>query len=101
MSSERKTSVEQRAYKIWEEEGRPHGRDQEHWHRAERDLAGRTDATKTPGASSVEATPETAAKAKRKAAPKSAKPAVSTAAKPARTNAAKPAKTAKAPKAKT
>jgi hypothetical protein len=83
MSSERKASVEQRAYKIWEEEGRPHGRDQEHWHRAERDLIGHPDAAKAP---------EAAVKAKRKAAPKSAKPVPSAAPKPA------PAKSARTPK---
>lgn len=27
-----------RAYHLWEEEGHPVGRDQEHWHRAERQL---------------------------------------------------------------
>ena len=27
-----------RSYQIWEREGRPHGRDQEHWYRAEREL---------------------------------------------------------------
>jgi hypothetical protein len=27
-----------RAYHIWEEEGRPHGRDQAHWFEAERQL---------------------------------------------------------------
>lgn len=24
-----------RAYRLWEQEGRPHGRDLEHWHRAQ------------------------------------------------------------------
>jgi len=28
-----------RAYAIWESEGRPHGRDHEHWLRAEREIA--------------------------------------------------------------
>jgi hypothetical protein len=27
-----------RAYQLWEEEGRPHGRDQAHWFEAERQL---------------------------------------------------------------
>lgn len=31
--------VAERAYSIWEEEGRPHGRDHAHWHRAESELA--------------------------------------------------------------
>lgn len=31
--------VAKRAYQIWEKEGRPHGRDREHWKQAERELA--------------------------------------------------------------
>lgn len=31
--------VAERAYSIWEEEGRPHGRDRAHWERAEKELA--------------------------------------------------------------
>lgn len=30
--------VRQRAYALWDEEGRPSGRDDEYWHRAEREL---------------------------------------------------------------
>jgi len=32
--------IRQRAYAIWESEGRPHGRAQEHWAAAERELGG-------------------------------------------------------------
>ena len=32
-------NVAERAYTIWEEEGRPHGRDRAHWERAEQELA--------------------------------------------------------------
>jgi hypothetical protein len=32
-----------RAYAIWESEGRPHGRDYEHWLRAEREIAAQAD----------------------------------------------------------
>lgn len=32
--------IKQRAYEIWEEEGRPEGRAQDHWRRAEAELAG-------------------------------------------------------------
>ena len=28
-------AIRERAYAIWEEEGRPHGKDLDHWHRAE------------------------------------------------------------------
>jgi hypothetical protein len=31
--------VRQRAYEIWEREGRPEGREQEHWEQAEREIA--------------------------------------------------------------
>ncbi len=34
-----KQDVQLRSYQIWEKEGRPHGRDREHWFRAERELA--------------------------------------------------------------
>lgn len=30
--------VQQRAYQIWESEGRPDGREEEHWQRAEREI---------------------------------------------------------------
>lgn len=30
--------IKQRAYELWEADGRPHGRDAEHWARAEREL---------------------------------------------------------------
>lgn len=32
--------ISRRAYEKWESEGRPHGRDKDHWHEAERELAG-------------------------------------------------------------
>ncbi|MEF2073957.1 DUF2934 domain-containing protein [Consotaella aegiceratis] len=32
--------ISKRAYEIWEQEGRPHGRDQEHWDRARTDVQG-------------------------------------------------------------
>jgi Protein of unknown function (DUF2934) len=33
--------IQQRAYELWETEGRPQGREQDHWQQAERELAGR------------------------------------------------------------
>jgi hypothetical protein len=30
--------IRMRAYQIWEQEGRPHGRDEDHWREAERQL---------------------------------------------------------------
>lgn len=38
MEAERHEQIRQRAHAIWEQEGRPHGREQEHWERAEREL---------------------------------------------------------------
>jgi hypothetical protein len=32
--------IRQRAYQLWEEEGRPEGRAESHWHRAEAEVAG-------------------------------------------------------------
>lgn len=31
--------IRQRAHEIWEQEGRPHGKEREHWDRAEREVA--------------------------------------------------------------
>ena len=39
MQSDRQQRVSERAYHIWLAEGRVDGRDHEHWHRAERELA--------------------------------------------------------------
>jgi Protein of unknown function (DUF2934) len=33
-------AIRRRAYALWEADGRPHGRDDEYWHRAERALHG-------------------------------------------------------------
>lgn len=32
------STIRQRAYAIWEEEGRPHGREWDHWERALREI---------------------------------------------------------------
>lgn len=34
----REQQIRERAYAIWEEEGRPDGRDLDHWHRAEAEI---------------------------------------------------------------
>jgi hypothetical protein len=34
MDSEKQKRIEQRAYLFWVAEGQPHGRHEEHWHRA-------------------------------------------------------------------
>lgn len=38
MTDDREQWVQQRAYAIWEAEGRPEGRDRTHWEQAEREL---------------------------------------------------------------
>jgi hypothetical protein len=40
MNEERDQRVRERAYGIWESQGRPDGRHDEHWQEAERELAG-------------------------------------------------------------
>jgi hypothetical protein len=40
--------IRERAYWLWEEEGRPDGRQLDHWHRASREIAGRAAATAAP-----------------------------------------------------
>ena len=38
MNLDKQTLIEQRAYALWQREGRPHGRHEEHWHRATREV---------------------------------------------------------------
>lgn len=37
-----KNAISRRAYEIWEAEGRPNGRDVQHWHEAEAEMTGTT-----------------------------------------------------------
>ncbi|WP_158914517.1 DUF2934 domain-containing protein [Caulobacter sp. S45] len=46
--------IRNRAYEIWEQEGRPEGRDVDHWDKATRDLAGATSDTGPSEASFIE-----------------------------------------------
>jgi hypothetical protein len=39
MSDDKPGKVEQRAYEIWDREGRPHGKALEHWHQAVAEIA--------------------------------------------------------------
>ena len=36
---DRETLIRERAYALWESEGRPEGQEQDYWYRAERELA--------------------------------------------------------------
>lgn len=63
MAARSEAMIAVRAYEIWEKQGRPHGRDQEHWLQAAAELA------------ALEAlrTPKPAAKAARTATPRTRK----------------------------
>jgi hypothetical protein len=39
MRSDREERIRQRAYQIWQSEGHGHGRQDDHWHQAEREIA--------------------------------------------------------------
>jgi hypothetical protein len=95
MNSDRHARISERAYLLWIAEGGVHGRDEHHWHQAEREIAGEEG--------------EAPARARRAAAPKAARAAKSTStAKPKaaakKSGRAKPARaaagTTRAPRAK-
>ena len=44
MSDERTRRIQDRAHALWEREGRPHGRDAQHWSQAEREIAAEDEA---------------------------------------------------------
>ena len=47
MTQNREKLVEQRAYDVWESDGRPPGQDKEHWSRAKRKLRRKSAPTPT------------------------------------------------------
>lgn len=57
--------IELRAYLIWESEGRPHGRHDEHWARAEAEILG-AGKKKAPARKAVKAAAKTKPKAKKR-----------------------------------
>lgn len=38
MTTDREDRIRQRAYELWEREGAPHGREQDHWHQAMQEI---------------------------------------------------------------
>lgn len=76
-------AIRDRAYVIWEREGRPHGRDRDHWLQAAWELAGEeakaATLTKKAKPAAKAATPTKRAKPAAKAARKTAKTAKATA----------------------
>ncbi|MGN6584819.1 MAG: DUF2934 domain-containing protein [Rhizobiaceae bacterium] len=43
--------IRRRAHEIWEQEGRPHGRDREHWEKAAREIEGEQTGSGSPNGS--------------------------------------------------
>lgn len=64
LSEEVRRAIEVRAYLIWESESRPHGREKEHWLRAEAEILG-TKPAKKAAAAKPNGIAVVAAKAKR------------------------------------
>jgi hypothetical protein len=64
-------AIKERAYHIWENEGRPHGRDREHWERASREIE--AEAKKRPRKATTVARTKPAGKAKAKSVKAAAK----------------------------
>lgn len=62
------TEIERRAYHIWEREGRPHGRDFDHWLKAEQEMSklGSMGPAKTTTRTAKEAKPKRATTRSRK-----------------------------------
>jgi hypothetical protein len=50
VSAEWDRRIEERAYALWEAEGHPHGKHEEHWQRAAREIAAEETARTTPKA---------------------------------------------------
>ncbi len=81
MHSDPEQTIRERAYQIWEREGRIHGRDQEHWHSARLELA---QPLEEKAAIAVKASKSAAPAKKAAAKSKAAPPPVATAAKGSR-----------------
>jgi hypothetical protein len=67
MRSDREERIKERAYAIWLAEGRVHGHHQEHWHRAEREIAAEETAGQPAGDETPRGTSRTRATAPSKA----------------------------------
>lgn len=74
MTPNHESRVRQRAHDIWEREGRPEGRDREHWAQAEAELAGEGKKSSRKAAEAkprkAAAAPAAKAPAEKKAAPR-------------------------------
>ena len=54
--------IAKRAHEIWEQEGRPHGRDEEHWHRAAEAIAAEEGGAEDGATETAESAPKAAKK---------------------------------------
>jgi hypothetical protein len=65
MTQDREQRIQERAYAIWEAEGRPEGRERDHWQQAEHELAALTSRAvdPSPAPSPVKKTRKPTAKA--------------------------------------
>jgi hypothetical protein len=59
MSDSKREKIAARAYEIWVEEGYPDGKEQEHWLRAEQELAGQDSAEQMGGETAPDPTLDT------------------------------------------
>ena len=89
MNIDLEQKIRERAYQIWEREGRAHGRHEDHWHAAQRELANLAQEVSTITVPATKAA--TAPKARKQAAPAAAKPKVDAAAPRRRRAPARPA----------
>lgn len=57
MNDDRNRRVQDRAYALWEQEGRPHGRHEEHWRQAEQEAGGNKPTAPSFGGMATEGSP--------------------------------------------
>ncbi|MBB5710921.1 DUF2934 domain-containing protein [Sphingomonas xinjiangensis] len=74
MNDDREHKVRQRAYALWESEGRPSGRHEEHWRQAHSEVTDTAPPSQTQDRSEAAAQPATAAPAASSRAPVAASP---------------------------
>lgn len=72
MITGREEEIRARAYAIWEREGRPPGREKEHWEQARREVEAETPAPKGRSGSRLQPDPPSSAPARKKSADKPA-----------------------------
>ena len=75
-TEQQRQQILQKAYEIWEAEGRPDGHDMEHWFKAELLIAKETGKSKTPAKKAPAKKASTAKKASPAKKPAAKKPAV-------------------------